>query len=68
MYFKYVFWVTSYEVYGPVASKLSWIDLSNFVAIKLKTRLFYFTKLSVKWLNIFFLSGTHHKLQHKDTK
>ena len=43
-----------------LASKLSWvIDPTSFVAMKLDMHFRYFTKLSVKSLDFYFLVGTH---------
>ena len=51
-------WVTSYEVSGLVAAKLSWIDPASFVAMELDSHLLYLTKLSGKSLDTNFIVGT----------
>ena len=52
-------WVTSYEVYGLVAAKLSWVDPTSFAAVESDTHLLYFTKLSGKSQDFYFLVGIH---------
>ena len=56
-------WITSYEVYGLVAAKLSWVDPAIFAAIESDTYLLYFTKLSGKSQDFYFLVGIHLKLK-----
>ena len=46
-------WVMSYEVKDLVATKLSWVDPTSFVAMNSNTRLHYFTKLSGKSLDFY---------------
>ena len=53
------FWVTSYEVYGLVAAKLSWVDPASFAAMESDTHLLYFTELSGKSQDFYFLVGIH---------
>ena len=52
-------WITSYEVYGLVAAKLSWVDPAIFAAMESDTHLLYFTKLSGKSQDLYFLVGIH---------
>ena len=55
-------WVTSYEVYGLVAARLSWVDPASFAAVESDTHLLYFTKLSGKSQDFYFLVGIHLKI------
>ena len=43
-------------------AKLSWVDPTSFEAVKFDTPLLYFTKFSGKYLDFYFLVGTHLKL------
>ena len=52
-------WITSYEVKGLVAAKLSWVDPASFAAMESDTHLLYFTKLSGKSRDFYFLVGIH---------
>ena len=52
-------WVTSYEISGLIAAKLSWVDPTNFAAVESDMHLLYFTKLSGKSLDFYFLVGIH---------
>ena len=54
-------WITSYEVYGLVAAKLSWVDPAIFAAMESDMHLLYFTKLSGKSQDFYFLVGMHLK-------
>ena len=60
-------WVTSYEVIGIVAEKLSWVDPTSFVTMKQNTHYLYFTKPSGKCMDCYFLVGptlsTHSLIQ-----
>ena len=54
-------WVTSYEVQDLVAAKLSWVDPASFAAMESDTHILYFTKLSGKSQDFYFLVGIHLK-------
>ena len=56
-------WITSYDVYGLVTAKLGWVDPASFAVMESDTHLLYFTKLSGKSLDFYFLVGIHLNLQ-----
>ena len=51
--------ITSYEVKGLVAAKLSWVDPASFAAMESDPHHLYFTKLSGKSRDFYFLVGIH---------
>ena len=55
--------VMSCEVKGLVAAKSNWVDPTSFVAMNSNT-LLYFTKLSGKSQDFYFLVGTHLKQEY----
>ena len=44
---------------GLVAAKVSWVDPANFAAMESDMHLLYFTKLSRKSQDFYFLVGIH---------
>ena len=51
-------WVTSYEDWSRVATTLSWVDPAIFAALQLNRYHLYFTTLSGKSLDLYFLCET----------